>query len=194
MTDATLDALSPQQVEQLLISRRTVFQFDDRPVPRDLIERAIECARWAPNHDLTEPWRFHLVGSSTRRAMVQMWHDWLVERSGEEVADRKAQRWSSMPTWVIVTCERSPSDPQREQEDFASCCCAIQNFMLYMWSAKIGVQWSTAPIVREPSFVEALGRGTAEHMVVGVLFCGYPVDIPSPHRNRAWDEVIVEHG
>ena len=43
-------------VYEALLSRRTVFKYEDAPVPDDVLDRALEAARWAPNHKLTEPW------------------------------------------------------------------------------------------------------------------------------------------
>ena len=41
-------------------SRRTVKLFKNEEVSRDIIIKAIEVARWAPNHHLTEPWNFYI--------------------------------------------------------------------------------------------------------------------------------------
>ena len=61
---------------EALLSRRTIYAFEDRPVPGEALLRALEAARWAPNHKLTEPWRFSVLGAETRAAPLD--HDGLV--------------------------------------------------------------------------------------------------------------------
>src|SRR3954447_23529588 len=49
-------------VEQAIRSRRTIKAFEPQPVARETLEELLELARWAPNHNLTNPWRFRVVG------------------------------------------------------------------------------------------------------------------------------------
>ena len=48
-------------VYQALYQRRMAWQFKDEAVPKAAVERMLEAAVWAPNHRLTEPWRFFVV-------------------------------------------------------------------------------------------------------------------------------------
>ena len=49
-------------VEKAIRSRRTVKAFEPEPVDRETLEELLELARWAPNHNLTNPWRFRVLG------------------------------------------------------------------------------------------------------------------------------------
>ena len=49
-------------VESAIRTRRTHKAFCPEPVPRELLDELLELARWAPNHHLTNPWRFRVVG------------------------------------------------------------------------------------------------------------------------------------
>jgi nitroreductase len=49
-------------VEEAIRSRRTHKAFAPEPVPRELLDELLELARWAPNHHLTNPWRFRVLG------------------------------------------------------------------------------------------------------------------------------------
>ena len=53
----------------VLRERRSIDLFTPDAVGADKLLAAIEVARWAPNHRLTEPWRFYLLGSATMRAV-----------------------------------------------------------------------------------------------------------------------------
>jgi nitroreductase len=46
---------------ELIRTRRTVGAFTAQPIPADLIMTLLETAVWAPNHRLTEPWRFVMM-------------------------------------------------------------------------------------------------------------------------------------
>jgi nitroreductase len=59
---------SESTLTQLIRSRRTVYAFRAERAPRDALDRALDAARWAPNHRLTEPWRFYVLGPETAEA------------------------------------------------------------------------------------------------------------------------------
>ena len=50
------------EVEAGIRTRRTHKRFGADPVPREVLAELLELARWAPNHHLTEPWRFRVLG------------------------------------------------------------------------------------------------------------------------------------
>ena len=53
---------------ELIRTRRSISTFLDKPIPNGLIEGLLETAVWAPNHHLTEPWRFILLtGDAPKR-------------------------------------------------------------------------------------------------------------------------------
>lgn len=51
--------------------RRTVRDFSDRPVPRDIIETAILTAGTAPNGANHQPWHFSVLGQGTLRIQLR---------------------------------------------------------------------------------------------------------------------------
>ena len=54
-----------ESVAELLRNRRSINLFEPEPVGTDVLLDAIDVARWAPNHRLTQPWRFYLLGPET---------------------------------------------------------------------------------------------------------------------------------
>ena len=170
-------------------SRRTVQLFLPDPVPRDLILRAIDAARWAPNHRLTQPWRFYLLGASSITAVVDLNARLVMRQRGERAGNLKRERWSAIPGWLVVTCASS-EDPLREREDYAACCCAVQNLMLYLWSAGVATKWTTGDVTREEEFHRVLGIPTEER-IVGLVWYGFPAEVPSCSRKPV-AEILVE--
>lgn len=163
-------------------TRRTIHLFEQDPVPpREEILAAIDLARWAPNHHLTEPWQFYLLGRETAEAIARLNAGQVTEERGEAAGRAKLERWLGIPGWLIVTCRRS-SDALREREDYAACCCAIQNFQLYLWSRGIGVKWTTGAVTRTDPFYEVVGIDPSVERLVAMLWYGYPADVPRPPR------------
>ncbi len=161
--------------------RRTVAQFLKQPVARKLILEAIEVARWAPNHHVTEPWHFYLLGKESVARAVELTRTIVAEDRNEKLADFKAAAAAERPGWLVVTCRRS-DDELREREDYASCCCAIQNLMLYLSEAGVASKWSTGAITRDARFFELLGVDPAQAFIVGLIFYGYPRITPGQKR------------
>lgn len=174
---------------ELIRSRRTIHDFLPQPAPQAIVREALELARWAPNHHLTEPWRFYLLGAETREAVCRLNQRLVAERQGEAAGEDKYQRWSAIPGWLVVTCEKS-DDALREREDYAATCCAIHNLSLYLWSHGIGVKWTTGAVTRHDEFYELTWIDPHVEQVVGLVWFGYAAEVPVTAR-RALDEVLV---
>lgn len=191
MPSADSHRLDPDAAEQLIRDRRTIHSFRPDPIPDSLIETAIDLARWAPNHRHTEPWRFHLIGEQTRTRIVELNAELVEAKKGPEAAAAKRLRWSEVPGWLCVTCVES-EDPIQRDEDYAACCCAIQNVALYLWSAGVGFKWTTGPVTRDRRLCSLLGFQPAEQRVVGLCWYGYPLLTPDQKR-RDLGEVTSRH-
>ncbi len=122
--------------------------------------------------------------------MIDLNTAFVLEHKREEAARNKRRRWEAVPGWLAVTCELA-DDPLTREEDYAACCCAIQNLSLYLWSLGIGTKWSTGAVTRQPDFAELLGIDSSQRRVVGLLSYGYPLVIPESRRKPV-SEVIDE--
>lgn len=165
----------------VLQGRRSINLYLPTPVPGRLVRDAIEAATWAPNHHVTQPWRFYLLGKATITACLGLVRDIVTEKKNAKAAEFKAASWSEKPGWLVVTCQRS-GDSLRQQEDYAACAAAVQNFMLYLWRAGVGSKWTTGDITRDPRFFEILGIDAGAESVVGLIWYGYPKLTPTQSR------------
>ena len=181
---------SLQHLAERLRSRRTVKLFLQQPVARKLLHEAIEVARWAPNHHLTEPWHFYHLGDETIAKSVELTRTVVTERKGPELGEFKARDAATRPGWLVVTCDRS-DDELLMREDYASVCCAIQNLTLYLSEAGVASKWSTGPITRDARFYELLGIDEADELIVGLIWYGYPKVTPTQQRKPVAD-ILVE--
>lgn len=175
---------------ELIRGRRTINAFAPEPPPRETILEALDLARWAPNHHLTEPWRFYLLGPDTAAAVARLNAELVTVKKGTEAGRAKLAEWQAKPGWLVVTCVNS-DEPQRAREDYAACCCAVQNLMLYLWSTGIGSKWSTGAVIREPAFYDLIWVDPAVETAIGLLSYGYPAEIPRTPR-KPLAELLIE--
>ena len=179
-----------QEIAERIRARRTVKLFLKRPVSRKLVLDAIEVARWAPNHHVTEPWHFYVLGPESIRDSVELTRVVTTERKGAKVGEFKAASAAAVPGWLVVTC-RTSDDERMQREDYASCCCAIQNLMLYLSAAGVASKWSTGPVTRDERFLKLLGIDREDEFVVGLIWYGYPKVMPAQSR-RPVEEIVTE--
>eukprot|EP00529_Nitzschia_sp_RCC80_P031341 CAMPEP_0113452416 /NCGR_PEP_ID=MMETSP0014_2-20120614/6835_1 /TAXON_ID=2857 /ORGANISM="Nitzschia sp." /LENGTH=359 /DNA_ID=CAMNT_0000343787 /DNA_START=383 /DNA_END=1462 /DNA_ORIENTATION=+ /assembly_acc=CAM_ASM_000159 len=163
-----------ESFQSLLVGRRTIDVFDQTPVSKDVLERAVQCAIAAPNRSCSEPWRFIDVGAKTVQAFAAL-NVKLSKGSKEDDEDDSTTLvdWTKVPGWTVVTTKISPDNHDVEQEDFKSVCCAIQNFMLSMWSEGVGTKWAVGHVQRTQEFAELCGVDTLKERVVGCVWYGY---------------------
>jgi len=171
--------------------RRSVVKYDTtRAVPEDVLRRALEAAVLAPNHFLTEPWRFYVAGEATRAALVAM-------------NPKKHEMFSAVPGWLIVTMAHSDPDAQSYQcstkgrEDYAATACAVQNLMLSLSAEGVGSKWMTGALGVAPERVlEVVGADAQKEIFVGAIWYGYPAQPlspvnPAPERKRGLAGVLT---
>jgi nitroreductase len=182
--------LDPDEFAAAIRGRRSVDLFEPEPVGTEALRTAIELARWAPNHRLTEPWCFYLIGAETAHAVAELGARFETAIKGERAGAARFARLKGIPAMFVLTCRRSDAGLQ-EREDYAACCCAAQNLMLYLWQRGIGVKWTTGAMTREQPFYDVVGIDSSKEFVVGFFWYGRPKVVPTQKR-RDVSEMIVE--
>lgn len=175
-----------REFAETLQSRRTIELFLQTPIPERLVRDAIEAAIWAPNHHVTEPWHFYSLGNETKERCLDLCQAIVTQKASEKAGEFKRNSWSEKPGWLVVTCLIS-DDELRQREDYAACCAAIQNLMLFFWKAGVGCKWTTGDITRDARFYEIIGIDGAKETVVGLIWYGYPKLTPTQSRKAVAD-------
>lgn len=170
-----------REFAEVLRGRRTIELFLQTEVPRSLVNEAVEAATWAPNHHVSEPWHFYVLGDETKERCLDLGRDIVTAKNGEKAGDFKRQIWSEKPGWLVVTCQRS-DDELLQKEDYAACCAAVQNLTLYLWKAGVGSKWTTGDITRDSRFLDIVGIDETQAFVVGLIWYGYPKMTPTQTR------------
>jgi len=174
----------------LLRARRSIDLFEPEPIGSAVLLDAIELARWAPNHRLTEPWRFYLIGPATSAAVIDLAVELDAAKKGERAGEARRARLNAVPGFFALTSKRS-DDALLEREDYAACCCAAQNLMLYLWRRHVGVKWTTGGITRDPRFYDLLGIDSTKEVVVGFFWYGVAKVVPQQKR-KSVAEIVTE--
>jgi len=187
---AESDSAGADGFAAVLRGRRSIDLFAPGAVSAEVLLEAVEVARWAPNHRLTEPWRFYLLGPATMRAIVELAVELEVAAKGERAGPVRRARLEAIPGMFVLTSARS-DDALVERENYAACCCAAQNLMLYLWRRGIGVKWTTGGITRQERFHELLGIDRAKESVVGFFWYGVPKVVPTQKR-RPVEEIVTK--
>ncbi len=182
--------INPPELAALVSGRRTIHKFQQDAPPVDKLKEAIRLAQWAPNHYLTEPWRFYILGRQTIDQIIALNKDLIQADKGTAAARAKTKRWQKMPGWLVITCATT-DDPVTQLEDYAACCCAVQNLALVLWNDNIGVKWATGEVIRDPRFYECLHISQHHETVVGLFWYGVAAEIPKMNRKKT-TQIITE--
>lgn len=179
-----------QRLAERIRGRRTVALFLQTPVDRKIIRDAIEVARWAPNHHVTEPWHFYLLGDKAMAGNVELIRQIVTEQKDAAKGDFKAEAAEQIPGWLVLTCAKS-DDEIRQREDYASCCCAMQNLMLYLSEAGVGSKWATGAVAEDRRLFDLIGADYDKEFIVGILRYGYAKMTPTQTRKEV-SEIVTE--
>jgi nitroreductase len=172
------------------IQRRTsVRRFRPDPVPRELIARLLDCAVRAPNHKLTEPWRFAVLIGAARERFAELRAAHRLKRyddptaaEARAAADKVRRDTAETPAFIVVQCAVSP-DEQTREEDYAAAMMATANLIIAAQSLGLGTYLKTGGIMRDPGLAALVGL-EGGFRIVGVLSLGYPGYEEAPRRRR----------
>jgi nitroreductase len=164
-------------VEDAIRGRRTHKAFAPDAVPREVLDELFELARWAPNHHLTNPWRFRVLGPLALAG--------LKEAAGAEAASKLDRA----PTLVAATVIRS-EDPLQAQEDLCATACAVYAVLLSAEGRGLAGYWRTPEVLRTPEGREALGIGPSEQFVA-LLHLGWPRQERKPPPRLPATDVVA---
>ena len=151
------------QLEDAIRTRRTHKAYRPEPVDPATLDELFDLARWAPNHHLTNPWRFRVIGPNARERLKA------VEERAKPGTSGKLDR---APTLVAVTV-RQTGDARQDREDLLAGGVAAYIVLLAAHARGLAGYWRTLDVLNEPAGREALGIGD-EETAVGLLHLGHP--------------------
>ena len=163
-------------VDAAIRTRRTHKAYRPDSIEREVLDELFELASWAPNHNLTVPWRFRVIGPNA------------LERLKEAAGPEAAAKLNRAPTLIVVSSVET-GDEIQDEEDLHSTAVAAYIVLLAAHSRGLGGYWRTPAVLRERRGLDAVGVPETERFV-GLLHLGEVFDPkPAPERPGSRDTV-----
>jgi len=164
-------------VETAIRTRRTHKAFAPEPLPREEIDELLELARWAPNHHLTAPWRFRVVGPAA------------LERLKQAAGPEGAAKLARAPTLIVASSVLS-GDPVQDEEDLHATAVASYIVLLAAHARGHAGYWRTPELLRTDEGRAAVGLPDAERFV-GLLHLGRPRQQQAPPERPPPEQTTI---
>jgi len=165
-------------VETAIRTRRTHKAYGAEPVARATLDELLELARWAPNHNLTNPWRFRVLGPRSLAAL---------KRAAGPEAAAKLDR---APTLVCVSVALGGEDPVRDEEDLLAAACATYALLLGAHGRGLAAYWRTPAVLRSDAGRAALGLAAGER-AIALVHLGPPRQEKDPPPRAPAADVVT---
>jgi len=156
--------------ETAIRTRRTHKQYGTEPVDRGTLEELLDLARFAPNHHLTQPWRFRVLGSETLESLKELG------------GAKEAAKLARAPTLVVVSAALT-GDPLQDEEDLHATACAVYAVLLGATARGLASYWRTPAVLRDPEARRMLGLRDEER-VVALVNLGPRISDPPPKERE----------
>lgn len=178
-------ALSTQQhMWKQLASRRSHGRVGNEPVPRQVLEMAIQSALWAPDHRRLQPWQFMVVEGDARQALgdlmvaAQKAQD---PESTPAVLDKVRLQPLRAPVIVVAILRHRPDDKVPVFEQLLSMGAAIENFLLMIEAQGYQAIWRTGLLIEQALIRHAFGLAALDQ-ICGMIYIGRALASLPPHE------------
>ncbi len=177
------------EVYDAILSRRSITDFKPDPIPKEVLEKVLSAALWAPSKLDLQNWYFVVLSGKSKKNFLAM----LQAKFAQIVAAAQAlshyKTWAT--EWFLRAAEQAPvlviafSDlPLSEDPEYGlSVAAAVQNLMLAAWNEGIGTRWYTYGLYAVKEAINS-HLGIKDKDLVGIIVMGYPEKIPEPTLRR----------
>lgn len=174
------------QTFEAISARRTIKKFTDQPVAREHVEAMLAAAALAPNHRMTQPWRFYVFGPEARTGYGRALGNRKAKKIDDQVLaqsirDNTTAEHHALPLMLGVSMLMNENEEIRE-EDYAATMMAISNLCIMAADLGYGTALKSGAILTDPAARAACAINGGERLVM-VINVGVPAEIPLP-KNR----------
>jgi nitroreductase len=186
------------EINTLIRTRRSVFQqqFSGERVPDDIVKQMLENANWAPNHRLTEPWRFIVYTGEGIRKLAEV-QAAIYKSVTEEDGTYKEDRYQNLLTKpmlsshiIAIAMKRDEKNSVPEIEEVGAVYCAVQNIYLTMTAYGVGGYLSTGGVTYFEEAKDAFGL-SANDKLIGFFHLGMPKGSTPDGKRKPIEEKVV---
>jgi nitroreductase len=177
--------------------RRSVRKFKPDPVPRELLQRILLDAMWAPSGMNTQPWKFLVIEGKARDEFMAVSNQAikLLDTRLKELFNDKMRTFihgyfrdlGGAPSIVVALTAIHHQDVYM-LASFESTAAAIQNLCLLAHEAGLATCWMTGQLWVEKEILEHLK--VTGYRLAGIIPLGYagqtPPVPPRKHEEITW--------
>jgi nitroreductase len=180
-----------EQINQLIRNRRSVFpkNYTGEKVRDEIVRQMLENANWAPNHKLTEPWRFVVFTGDGLKKLAEFQGE-CYKRVTTRDGSYKEERFQGLTTKpmqsshiISVGMKRDEKKSVPEVEEIGAVFCAVENMYLTATACNVGCYLSTGGITYFEEAKDFFGLGPDDKLL-GFLNIGMPKGPASEGRRR----------
>jgi nitroreductase len=150
-------------IDELIRTRRTHKAFGPDPVPQEILLELFELARWAPNHHVTDPWRFRVLGANAKEQL---------KAAAEEYKPGSGGKLDRAPTLIVASAKQT-GDADQDHEDVLATAVASYIVLLGAHARGLAGYWRTIPVLATPAG-RAATQLPADELPIGLLHLGDP--------------------
>jgi nitroreductase len=206
-----------QSLKEVILGRRSVRKFKDQPVPREIINELIDCARWAPSDTNQQPWKFIAI---TKRDIIKKIEETTIEGMEElkkkaldmkkpeiarkiDVFGRYALVFKNAPSLILCLSQPYSSKFTREifdpinhaqemwrDEGIKSASLASQNILLAAHALGYGTCAMSAPMILAEKKLKALLSIEEKYNITLMIALGVTEEHGGPTPRKELSEII----
>lgn len=181
-----------KKISENIRNRRSIYgdQYIHGDLPDKLLAEILINATWAPNHKMTEPWRFIVLKGKYFKEygeyLANYYKDSYAKELSSEELNKKLMFLRNYPLNAVcmigIVLVRNTKINLPEWEEIAAISSAVQNMALTCTAHNIGTYWSTKNVAID--YVTEFGLAENEKSL-GLLFLGYyPDDLKISKKKR----------
>jgi nitroreductase len=163
-------------VEAAIRARRTHKQYGSEPLSDEAVRELVDLARFAPNHKLTQPWRFRALGPAIRAQIESL------------AGEKEATKLRRAPTLVLATAALS-GEPIVDEEDLHATACAVYAILLGATARGLASYWRTPKCFTQSDVRSALALRDEEHLVA-LIHLGPVLSEPAAKERAPLDAIL----
>lgn len=184
-------------INDLIKYRRSIYpqQYSGEQVPREVIEQMLENANWAPNHGITQPWRFVVFHGQGLQKLADFQANLYKELSSgagnfNEATYGKLSTNPLKASYVIAIClKRDPNEKFPVVEEVEALAAAVQNMQLTATAYGVGCYWGSGGITYKEEAKPFFGLEEKDELL-GFLYVGMPNVWPEKGFRKDWKEKV----
>lgn len=176
-----MQKFDPELITELIRSRRSIFppQYSGEVISKEIIEKILENANWAPTHKFTEPWRFTVFTGEGLKKLATFMSELYKEVSTEK-GNFDSKKYETLQTKplkashiISVGMKRDEKESVPEIEEIEAVACAVQNMSLTATAYGVGSYWGSGGVTYFEKAKPFFNLGPKDKLL-GFFYLGIP--------------------